>query len=120
MSKAANSIFIYSLYLFMMGLALMIIPNHLLAIFDLEPTSEIWIKVLGLFAFTTGIYYYYSSRHEQVAFYTSTVAGRIFFFVALLSFVLIFQVNPVIALIGSVDLVGALWTLWAIRQHKPG
>lgn len=118
MSKAANSIFFYSLYLFMMGLAMMIIPNHLLDVFGLEHTTEIWIKVLGLFTFTTGIYYYYSSRHEQLAFFKSTIAGRLFFFAALLSFVLIFQVKPLFALIGGVDLLGALWTLWAIRQQK--
>ncbi len=110
MSKVATTIFVYSFYLFLMGLGMMLIPNTLLALFGFLPTTEVWIRVLGLFTFTTGIYYFQAARHEQTAFFQATVAGRIFFFVMMLVFVFAFEQSYMLALIGSVDLLGAIWT----------
>lgn len=113
MSKIATTIFVYSFYLFLMGLGMMLIPNTLLALFGFLPTEEVWIRVLGLFTFTTGIYYFYSAQNEQIAFFQATIVGRIFFFLMMLVFVLAFQQSVMLAVIGSVDLLGAIWTFSA-------
>jgi hypothetical protein len=116
MSKTAFTIRIYSFYLFLMGAGMIIIPNILLSLFGFPNTTEIWIRMLGLFTFTTGIYYFYSSAHEQTAFYKSTVVGRLFFFVMTIVFVFVFKQSIMLAAIGSIDCLGAIWTLTQLKK----
>jgi hypothetical protein len=119
-SKTAFTIRVYSFYLFLMGVGMMIIPNGILPIFGFAPTQEIWIRMLGLFTFTAGIYYLYSSLHEQTAFFKATIFGRIFFFISTVVMTLVFQVNPMLIAIGSFDLFGALWTLVISKRENIG
>jgi hypothetical protein len=116
MSQVAKTIYFYSFYLFLMGLGMVFIPNTLLAVFGFENTTEIWIRMLGLFTFTTGIYYFHSARNEQTEFFKATITGRIFFFVITTVFVFVFKQNPMLAPIGSVDLLGALWTYFSFKK----
>lgn len=118
MNKTSFTIRIYSFYLFLMGAILVFSPNSILNIFGFAETNEIWIRMLGLFTFTTGIYYFYSSKHNQEAFYKATIFGRIFFFLVTVVFVFTFHQSPMLALIGSVDLIGALWTYFAYKNKK--
>jgi hypothetical protein len=91
MSSAALTIRVYSFYLFLMGVGMMFLPNLILPIFGFPVTTKIWIRMLGLFTCTTGIYYFHSAGHEQLAFFRSTVMGRLFFFVMTVIFVFVFQ-----------------------------
>lgn len=116
MTKTAFSIRVYSFYLFLMGSGMMLIPNVLLGLFGFEETREIWIRMLGLFTFTTGIYYFYAAAYDQIAFFKATIFGRIFFFFMTGAFVFVFQQPPMLGVIGSVDLMGALWTYWTFRK----
>ncbi len=116
MSQIAKTIYFYSFYLFVMGLGMVFIPNTLLGVFGFENTTEIWIRMLGLFTFTTGIYYFQSARNEQMEFFKATIIGRMFFFVVTSVFVLVFKQNPMLAAIGSVDLLGALWTYFSYKK----
>jgi hypothetical protein len=118
MSSAASTIRFYSFYLFLMGAGMVLVPNLLLGILGFHPTSEIWIRVLGLFTFTVGIYYYHSARHEQIEFFRATTIGRLFFFLATVGLVFVFNQSVMLAAIGSIDLLGALWTYAAIKNYK--
>ena len=118
MNNTAFSIRIYSYYLFLMGAALITIPNQILPLFNFAPTSEIWIKMLGLFTFTTGIYYFYAAANQQHAFYKATIVGRLFFFLMTVVFVIIFHQPFTLALIGSVDLIGGLWTYFTFHKEE--
>jgi hypothetical protein len=117
MSQSAFTIRIFSFYLFLMGVGMVFIPNMLLGIFSFAETTEIWIRMLGVFTFTTGLYYLHSSAYEQTAFFKATIYGRLFFFFMTVVFVFAFNQSPMLALIGSVDLMGALWTLYAFKKQ---
>jgi len=101
-----------------MGAGMIIVPNLLLKFLGFAETHEIWIRMLGLFTFTTGIYYLYSSAYGQSAFYKATVIGRIFFFLMTVVFVLVFKQPPMLALIGSMDLIGSLWTYFTLKHNN--
>lgn len=118
MSKAALTIRYYSFYLFLMGVGMSAIPNVLLRSFSFQETTEIWIRMLGLFTFTAGIYYFISAANEQTGFFKATVIGRLFFFVVTVCFVFVFHQPFTLAAIGTVDLLGAFWTYTAL-QDKP-
>jgi hypothetical protein len=116
MSKIAASIYIYGFYLLLMGLGLIIIPNLVLETFGFEKTTEIWILMLGLFTLTVAIYYFYSARTNLKGFFVASIAGRLFFFTGILTLTLVFHQNPMLIVIGGVDLLGAVWTISCMRR----
>lgn len=116
MNSTAKSIFYFSFYPFGMGLGLLFIPSLVLGIFGFEPTSEVWVRVLGLLAFCVGIIYIYCARTDQVGFFRVTVPERIIFFLGMVGLVIFLHVTPMLAVIGSVDLLGAIWTGLTLRK----
>ena len=116
MTSTAKSVFYYSFYMLGMGLSLLMIPNIILGVFGFNPTSDIWLRVLGLFTFCAGMLYFYCGRTNQTGFFRISVMERIVFFFGMVGIVLSLRVNPLLALIGSVDLFGAIWTALTLRK----
>ena len=116
MTLTAKSIFYYSFYMMGMGLSLLFIPNLMLGVFGFPPTNDIWIRVLGLFALCAGMLYFYCGRTNQTGFFRISVFERIVFFLGMVGIVLFMQADPILALIGSVDLFGAIWTAVTLRK----
>jgi hypothetical protein len=118
MSKSARSIFVFGLYLGLLGLTLLIAPNFLLGIFSVPSTTEVWIRVVGMLVLLLGVYYIQTARKEMIEFFLLTVYVRstvILFFTA---FVLLDFVKPILILLGVMDLLGAVWTGLALRSSK--
>src|SRR6188474_1812445 len=118
MTSTAKSIFYYSFYMLGMGLSLLFIPNLMLGVFGFPPTNDIWIHILGLFAFCAGLLYFYCGRTNQTGFYRISILERITFFLGMVGIVLFLPANPLLVLIGSVDLLGAIWTGLALRNAQ--
>jgi len=116
MTLTAKSIFYYSFYMLGMGLSLLFIPNLMLGVFGFPPTNDIWIRVLGLFALCAGMLYFYCGRTNQTGFFRISVFERIVFFLGMVGIVLFMQADPMLALIGGVDLFGAIWTAVTLRK----
>ncbi len=57
MTRAAQSILYFGIYVVLTGLALLVVPNLLLSLFGLESTTEVWIRVLGCVVIALGSYY---------------------------------------------------------------
>jgi hypothetical protein len=118
MSHSARSVFVFGLYLVGLSLILLVAPNVLLGMFSLASTSEVWVRVVGMLALILGFYYIQAARKEMTEFFWWTVYARstvILFFIA---FVLLGYANPPLILFGLVDLLGAIWTGWALRAAK--
>lgn len=118
MTSTARSIFYYGFYMMGMGLALFFIPNPILGAFGFETTTEFWVRMLGLMVFCTGILYWYCARTDQTGFFRVSVPERVVFFLGTLALVLFFDVTPMLAVIGSVDLLGAVWTGLSLRRNS--
>lgn len=118
MSSAAKSIFYYSFYMMGIGLVLLFIPNLILSLFGFAPTSDIWIRILGLFAFCAGMLYFYCGRTDQTGFFRISITERIVFFLGMVGIVLFLPANPMLILIGSIDLFGAIWTALTLRNSS--
>ena len=83
MSKAALSVFVFGLYVLLLGVLLVLVPNFVIGLFGVEPTTEVWIRVVGMVLFLVGIYYLVAARAELTALFRWTVPVRssvIFFF----------------------------------------
>jgi len=118
MSKSAKSMFVFSLYLYVLGAILVLIPNVLLRLFFFPATSEVWIRVVGMLVFLIGFLYFQVARNELRKFFQWTVYTRIsvlFFFIA---FVIAGVAPPVLILFGIIDAAAAIWTQVSLRSEK--
>jgi glucose uptake protein GlcU len=103
-------------YVIVTGISLLFFPNFLLGIFGFEPTSEIWIRVLGMLVLALSFYYYamYKSGGKEVI--RATVQGRLFFCSGLIIFVILGMAKPVLIGFALAEIGLALWTLSEIRK----
>ena len=118
MSKGAKSLFGFGIYVVLLGITLVLVPNVLLTLFAVPATQEVWIRVLGMMILFVGYYYIQAARKELRDFFQWTVHTRglvILFFIA---FVLLKLAKPALILFGAVDLLGALWTAVALRSSR--
>jgi len=112
MSKAALSMFVFGIYVIVLGVILMVVPNVLLSIFGIPATTEVWVRVVGMLVLLIGYYYIRASRNEKemISFYRWTVHARSSVIVFFIIFVALGFVTPLLILFGVVDLLAALWT----------
>ncbi|MFN0033961.1 MAG: hypothetical protein ACKVUS_02770 [Saprospiraceae bacterium] len=118
MTKASKSVYYFGFYLLATGLTLIFVPNMLLVMFGIEPTSEVWIRVVGSLAFVIGAYYVFTARTNNEAFLKLTVYNRVLIAAWFGLFVAMGWVQWQLLLFGGVDLLGALWTWSAMRKNN--
>ena len=115
MTPAARSINAFGYYLLALAVVLLVAPNVLLTSFGLPPTSEVWIRVVGMLVAILGVYYRVAARAELVPLFRVTVLARgsvpLFFVI----FVMAGWVAWPLILFGLIDAVGAAWT-WSALQ----
>jgi hypothetical protein len=120
MSRAAKSLFIFGVYLCVLGLLLLLAPNLLLRAFGAPTTGEVWIRVNGMFVLCLSFFYVLAARNELTNFIRWTVWARvavIFYFAA---FVLLVSAPRALLLFGLIDLLTAVWTWLALKKDAAG
>ncbi len=118
MSKSAVSVFVFGLYLLLLGIFLIVAPNFLLGLFSIPSTSEVWIRVVGVLVLILSFYDIQSARKEMTEYIKLTVYARCSVIVFFTAFVLLGWVKPPLILFGAIDLLGAIWTGLALRSAK--
>jgi len=76
MSKSARSVFVFGLYCAVLGIILIAVPNLLLKAISRPSTTEVWIRVAGMFLIHLGFYYTQTARKEMTSFFRLTVYTR--------------------------------------------
>ena len=115
MSKAAVSVFVFGIYLYAVGALLVAAPNRFLGLSGLPPTSEVWVRVVGVLVLCLATYYTLAARAGLRAFLAWTVPVRAAVVVFFAAFVVLRLVGPQFLVFGVVDLLGAGWTALALR-----
>ena len=110
MSRAARSVYVFSLYLMVMGALLTLIPNVLLGVLSLAQTDEVWIRMVGMLAFILGFYYFKAAQANLTDFFRWTVYGRLAGFLMFCFLGFGGFGPPVLILFGVMDGLAALWT----------
>ena len=118
MSKAAFSIKASCCYILVLGLALVLVPNLVLLALRMPPTSEIWIRVLGVVVINIGVFYWIAAQTESVALFRASVVVRPLVLVWFAGFVALGLTSPMLLVFGAVEVVGALWTWLALRSEQ--
>lgn len=116
MSKSSRSLFVFGIYLVILGIILVVAPNLLLEMFLIPGTTEVWIRVVGMLLVALSIYYIQAARKEMIDFLRWSVYVRSSVIVFFTAFVLMDFASPTLLLFGVIDLLGALWTGLALRS----
>ena len=64
MRKSAKTLFIFTIYLILLGTILMVVPNVLLVRITKVTTHEVWIRVVGMMMILLAFYYIQAARSE--------------------------------------------------------
>jgi len=118
MSKSAKSMFVFSLYLYVLGAILVLIPNALLRLFLFPPTTEVWVRIVGMLVFLLGFYYFQVARNELKKFFQWSVYARIAVLLFFIAFVVTGLAPPVLILFGVIDAAAAIWTQVSLLSEK--
>ncbi len=115
MTRAATSLFAFAIYLFVIGVILLLDPNHLLVLFGFPATTEPWIRVVGMVSVVIGYYYLNAARAGLEPFMRWTVNARCTVLLFFMGLVLMGVARPQLIFFGLIEVGGALWTLLALR-----
>lgn len=118
MSHSARSVFVFGVYLAALGLTLLVVPNVLLGLFAVPATTEVWIRVVGMLLLFLAYYYILAARKGLADFFQWSVYARATVILFFTAFVLLDYATPSLILFGAVDLLGAIWTAFALRAPK--
>ncbi len=110
MDAPTLSIFFWGIYVFIIGILLLVFPNKTLALFGHEKPKDHWIRVVGIIAFSLGYFYLNSAINEVYSFYWASIYARIAGLIGFSGLVVFKMAKPKIILFGVIDLFGAIWT----------
>lgn len=116
MSSAARSVLYFGIYLYVVGITLIVAPNFLLSLTQMPETQEVWIRVVGLLVLVLAFYYQQAGSKNITAFFPLTVVARMFVFLGFLSLVLLKFASPMLLGFGVIDLLSAIWTWQALKK----
>ena len=118
MSKPARSIFVFGVYLAVLGVTLVTVPNLLLGLFGFAETREVWIRVMGMLVLILGVYDVQAARQEWDGFIRLSVPLRVSVPAFFGAFVVAGLAPPVLLLFAAVDFAAAAWTWLALREAR--
>ena len=114
MDAPTLSIFIWGIYVLLIGLLLVFIPDKTLVLFGHEKPKDHWIRVVGIISISLGYFYLNSAQNEVYSFYWASIYTRIAGLIGFLGLVVFKIAKPRIILFGLIDAIGATWTLLAL------
>lgn len=116
MSRSALSVFVFSIYLYVFGFMLIVIPDTLLRIFKFPDADGLWIRIVGMLMIILGFYYSHAARSELRAFFVWTVIARTSVLLFFVAFVIAGFAPTTLILFGVIEFAAAMWTLLAMRS----
>jgi hypothetical protein len=107
---------VWTAYVLLLGVGLLLIPNVIFSVFGIEETDEAWIRIAGLLLIGHGAFYWTAAQAEFTRLYRMSVWVRWAIGAGLV--VLAFTVGPwQLVLFASVDLLGGAWTYITLRRE---
>jgi len=119
MSRAARSLFVFAIYVLIVGVALIVVPAPIAALLRLPPATVGWVRMIGLLSLVIGVYDAIGSHAECLPYIRGSVPVRFGFAIGTALLVAFGQMPATILLSGATDIAGALWTAFALRGSAP-
>lgn len=120
MTKPALTLMVHGVYALISGLTLVLLPAPILRLLGFDTTPNAWVRVFGLEVAVLGFYYLVSVSRNLTPIIRASIVGRLFFTIVLAMMALCDVAGWNLVLLGAVDVVGAFWTLLALRARSLG
>jgi hypothetical protein len=110
------SLTIQAVYVLLTGLQLIFVPNMLLGMFGFEPTSEIWIKVLGVVVLSLTLVYYGIIKHGSDEVVRFTIFSRMLVGLGFVIFALTGIAPMALILFAGIDIATAIGSWFELKK----
>ncbi len=116
-NSAALSVFVFGLYLMVLGTIIAIYPSPLLSLAGIE-NFDVVAHLMGMLTAICGYFYTRCGLEgkEMEKFFRFTTHTRSIQILVLICFVIFVPANPILLGFGFVDLAGCIWTAIALRR----
>lgn len=111
MNPSELSVFVFGIYLIVVAVGFLFMPNAILPLFKMPKTQEQWIRVMAVVVGVLAYYYIVAALNDLTPMFWATVYGRFGVFVAFLGLVVVKKAQLPLILFGVIDAAGAVWTL---------
>lgn len=120
MSRAALSLFIFGLYLIIIAIIFLFVPEILFSIVMVPTDPDIMSRLFGMIVIFLAYYFIRAALDEEglTKFFMWTVHTRVTVIIFQIVFVVLQLVSFIILFFGAIDLAAAIWTFWALRKDK--
>lgn len=118
MRNSAISIFVFGIYLEILGVILISVPNFILELLGMPPTNEVWIRVVAVLVLILGFFHIQAGRINLTPFFRWSIIARSSLILFFMVFAILGLARPAIILFGVIDLAGSIWTFTALRSEK--
>lgn len=116
MTKAGKSLFVFGIYVLLLGLLFVCLPGTLLSLMNLPALVPGWARVIGLLALIVGTFDVIAGRQNLDAIVRGSVYTRLCFATGIALLVLAKEMPPVAFLFSGIDTAGAVWTALALKR----
>jgi hypothetical protein len=114
--KKSISLTVQAVYVLITALQLIFVPNMLLGMFGFEPTSEVWIKVLGVVLIAFVLVYFGVIQYGNKDLIRITIYSRLIVVVGFILLVATGQAATPLILFAGIDFATAIWTWFELKS----
>ena len=118
MTNTAKSLAPFGVYMIVVGLGLLVVPNPIVTLIGFDAVDDIWVRLFGWMIASGGYFYIQVGRSGNEVFALATLLVRFPVVVVHLILFLLELAPPALLAFGGVDLVGAVWTAVALRRDN--
>ena len=118
MKRTELSIKTWSIYLFVLGFSMIVLPATTVGLFGYANDGELWIRFTGILSVVLALFYYQVSRYHLSELFSWKIAGHLLGMACMTAFLVAGIADN--RMIGTmvVELGACLWTVFALRADK--
>jgi hypothetical protein len=118
MTPAARSVFLFGVYVLIVGILVTFAPAVILRVLQFPPAADEWIRMVGILSLVIGAYDVVSGRSNAEANIRASVPIRVGFAVCCCALVALGLMPAQLLPLAAIDVAGAVWTALALRGSR--
>jgi hypothetical protein len=118
MKKTELSIKSWSIYLFVLGLSMVILPAVTVSWFGYSAEGELWIRVVGILSVVLAMYYMLMVRYHVFEMYKWKIAGHLFGITCMTAFLVLGAADNRIVGTITMEVLAGAWTAIALKADN--
>ena len=111
MNAVNLSVFVWGIYIIVLGSCMLFIPNKALPLFGYDKPKDFWVRVFGLVVIALGYYYIAAAIKDIDQFFWITVYGRYAVVIGYLALVASKKAKKALITTAVIEAGGATWTM---------